>query len=174
MAKARFDGGHFTSRLGGTTRFAIRDGSPVVITPSAGADAKIATFPIAYTSGVWPLEQYVVATERGKLQSLGVVWDSRTADEGGNKWFHVYGASGIAPSDRLFFTSPAQNWNQVCADCHSTLVERRYDSAADSFDTRWAELSVGCEACHGPGAEHVRSAKAGGPSAHFAVDLKLY
>src|SRR5690606_5173173 len=63
-----------------------------------------------------------------------------------------------------FFTSPAQNWNHNCADCHSTLVERRYDVTQDTFDTRWAELSVGCEACHGPGAEHVRTARTGQPS----------
>jgi len=169
MAKARFDGSHFTSKLGGTTKFSVRDGAPFVSTPTA--DGKSATFPVSYVSGVWPLEQYVVATERGKLQSLGVVWDSRTASEGGAKWFHVYGGDGIAASDTLFFTSSAQNWNHICADCHSTWVERRYDPAADSFDTRWAELSVGCEACHGPGAEHVRTAKTGS-AAPFGVKLK--
>ncbi len=176
VAKARFDGGRFTSKLGGTTKFSMKDGAPSVTTPSAGG--KAATLPIRYVSGVWPLEQYVVATERGKLQSLGVVWDSRTPQEGGSKWFHVYGKSGIAPNDALFFTSSAQNWNHICADCHSTRVERRYDVAADSFDTRWAEQSVGCEACHGPGAEHVRAAKAGtranaaNPAGPFAVKLK--
>jgi predicted CXXCH cytochrome family protein len=169
LTKARFDGSHFSSKLGGTTKFSIKDGAPLVSTLDAAG--KAATFPISYVSGVWPLEQYVVATERGKLQSLGVVWDSRTAREGGAKWLHVYGAGGIAPSDTLFFTGSAQNWNHVCADCHSTLVERRYDPAADSFDTRWAELSVGCEACHGPGAEHVRTAKAGS-AAPFGVKLR--
>lgn len=171
LGKTRFDGTHFRSKLGGTTKFALRDGAPVVST--TGADGKTETQPIAYVSGVWPLEQYVVRTERGKLQSLGVVWDSRTRAEGGSKWLHVYGADGIAPSDPLFFTAPAQNWNHVCAECHSTLVERRYDVTTDTFDTRWAELSVGCEACHGPGAEHVRSAKAGGPVVPLAVKLKL-
>jgi len=170
LAKERFDGSHFSSKLGGTTKFAVKDGAPVVTTP--GADGKAKTLPISYVSGVWPLEQYVVQEERGKLQSLGVVWDSRTKSDGGNRWLHVYGRDGIAPDDPLFFTSPSQNWNHTCADCHSTLVERRYDASADSFDTRWAELSVGCEACHGPGAEHVRTAKAGGPIAPFSARLK--
>lgn len=161
-AKARFDGAHSSSPLGGTTTFSWRDGAPFVQTRIAGG--KVATFPIAYVSGVWPLEQYVVATERGKLQSLGVVWDTRARAEGGEQWLHVYGPRGIAPDDPLFFTSPAQSWNHICADCHSTRVERRYDVATDSFDTRWAELSVGCEACHGPGAEHVRTAKLGKPA----------
>lgn len=158
---SHFEGTHFRSELGGTTKFSVLEGAPMVNTPVAGG--KAATFPIAYVSGVWPLEQYVVATERGKLQSLGVVWDSRAPDAGGGEWFHSYGPSGIAPNDTLFFTAPAQNWNHGCADCHSTLVERRYDSRDDSFDTRWAELSVGCEACHGPGREHIRAAQAATP-----------
>jgi predicted CXXCH cytochrome family protein len=170
MAERRFNGTHFTSKLGGTTKFEVRDGVPVAISPAPGG--KTETFPIAYISGVWPLEQYVVSTERGKLQSLGVVWDTRGAEQGGNKWLHVYGTDGIAPRDPLFFTVPAQNWNHMCADCHSTLVERRYDPVADRFDTRWAELSVGCEACHGPGAEHVRAARAGGPVAPLSARLK--
>jgi predicted CXXCH cytochrome family protein len=169
VAKARFAGSQFTSKLGGITKFWMRNGAPAVSTPVPGG--RTATFPIAYTSGVWPLEQYVVATERGKLQSLGVVWDTRAASEGGAKWFHVYGPAGISAGDSLFFTQSAQNWNHVCADCHSTWVERRYDPVADSFDTRWAELSVGCEACHGPGAEHVRTAKAG-TLAPFGVKLE--
>ncbi|MEO6602774.1 MAG: tetratricopeptide repeat protein [Polyangiaceae bacterium] len=169
LGKARFDGGHFTSPLGGTTKFSRRAGAPYVSTPVASG--KTTAFPIAYTSGVWPLEQYVVATERGKLQSLGVAWDSRAAGEGGSKWFHVYGPAGIATTDTLFFTASAQNWNHICADCHSTWVERRYDARADSFDTRWAELSVGCEACHGPGAEHVRTARVG-RALPFAARLK--
>jgi len=169
-AKARFDGSHVRSRLGGTTDFSWTGERPRARTTSGTTSV---TAPIAYVSGVWPLEQYVVATERGKLQSLGVVWDSRAPSEGGGKWLHVYGPDGVAPRDPLFFTSPAQNWNHVCADCHSTRVERRYDVATDSFDTRWAELAVGCEACHGPGAEHVRSAKAGGPISPLAVSLKL-
>jgi predicted CXXCH cytochrome family protein len=173
LEKTHFDGPELTSKLGGRTEFSLQDGAPVVTTPQAGG--KTATFPIKYVSGVWPLEQYVVATERGKLQSLGVVWDSRAPEAGGAQWFHVYGKSGIAPGDPLFFSAPAQSWNHICADCHSTWVERRYDASADSFDTRWAELSVGCEACHGPGAEHVRTAKTATrqhPPAAFPVRLE--
>lgn len=149
----------FSTPLGGTTRFAERNGAIEVMSPSDTGTSK--TLPVAYVAGVWPLEQFIVASERGKLQTLGVSWDSRAAADGGARWFHVYGSRGIAPKDELFFTRAAQNWNHVCADCHSTLLERRYDASKDAFDTRWAELAVGCEACHGPGAAHVRAAKSG-------------
>jgi predicted CXXCH cytochrome family protein len=155
---AQLKAGAFSTPLGGATRFAQRDDKVEVTTRTAQSQSQ--SFPVAYVAGVAPLEQYVVATERGKLQSLGVVWDTRPLDTGGARWFHVYGPRGIAPTDELFFATPAQNWNHVCADCHSTFVERRYDAAADAFDTRWAELSVGCESCHGPGAGHVRAAEA--------------
>ncbi|HWP05801.1 MAG TPA: cytochrome c3 family protein [Polyangiaceae bacterium] len=173
---AKFDGATFTTPLGGSTRFGQNAGKLEVSSPDAAGATK--TFSVAYVAGVSPLEQYVVSTESGKLQTLGVSWDTRPKAQGGERFFHLYGPKGIAHDDSLFFTRPAQNWNHVCADCHSTLVERRYDAGADRFDTRWAELSVGCEACHGPGAEHVDAAKAhpaNGPGAYkktFTVGLE--
>ena len=48
----------------------------------------------------------------------------------------------------------------MCADCHSTDVRKNYDPATDKFQTRWAEINVGCEACHGPGSRHLEWTKA--------------
>ena len=48
----------------------------------------------------------------------------------------------------------------MCAECHSTGVRKNYDAATDRFATTWAEISVGCEACHGQGSRHVAWAKA--------------
>src|SRR6187399_2401568 len=42
--KSHFDGTHFTSKLGGTTKFSFQDGTRVVHTPALGG--KTATFPI--------------------------------------------------------------------------------------------------------------------------------
>ncbi|MEI9947543.1 MAG: tetratricopeptide repeat protein [Pseudomonadota bacterium] len=167
----KLDGASFSSPLGGTTRFTEKDQKFEVSSPDASG--KTETFPIVYVAGVFPLQQYVVATGRGKLQSLGVSRDTRPAADGGARWFHVYGPRGIAHDDPLFFTNAAQNWNHVCADCHSTLVERRYDLEKDGFDTRWAERSVGCEACHGPGAEHVSAANRGDKSSLAAYAKTL-
>jgi predicted CXXCH cytochrome family protein len=43
----------------------------------------------------------------------------------------------------------------MCAECHSTNLRKNFDAATDKFDTRWSELNVACEACHGPGSQHV-------------------
>src|SRR5208282_4768955 len=53
------------------------------------------------------------------------------------------------------WTKLNQNWNFMCAECHSTGVRKNYDAANDRFNTTWAEISVGCETCHGQGSRHV-------------------
>ena len=43
---------------------------------------------------------------------------------------------------------------QAPPDCHSTALTKGFDAATNTFRTQFAETSVGCEACHGPGAAH--------------------
>ncbi len=50
----------------------------------------------------------------------------------------------------------AVRWNSNCIQCHATAGRPRHDASADRFDTEVAELGIACEACHGPGGEHVR------------------
>jgi predicted CXXCH cytochrome family protein len=38
-------------------------------------------------------------------------------------------------------------------------VRKNYDAAKDRFATTWAEISIGCETCHGEGSAHVAWAK---------------
>ena len=47
----------------------------------------------------------------------------------------------------------------MCAECHSTGVRKNYDAANDRFATTFAEISVGCEACHAQGSRHVSWAR---------------
>jgi hypothetical protein len=45
-------------------------------------------------------------------------------------------------------------WNASCIACHTTLGQPRID-ASGAFDTQVAEFGIACEACHGPGEEHI-------------------
>lgn len=47
----------------------------------------------------------------------------------------------------------------MCAECHSTHLEKHYNPVSRTFSTSWSEIDVSCEACHGPGSEHVAWAK---------------
>ncbi len=149
---------HFSSRA----RFYRKDGRFFVATE--GKDGKEAEFAVKYTFGVDPLQQYLVEFPDGRLQALPYAWDTRAKAEGGQRWFHLYPNEDIPPSDALHWTGPQQNWNYMCAECHSTNVRKNYDAAKDSFKTTFSEISIGCEACHGAGAGHIHWAQNGRPS----------
>jgi predicted CXXCH cytochrome family protein len=150
--KGNFNDATFTY-AGITTRFSRRGGKFFVRTD--GPDGRLADFEIKYTFGVDPLQQYLIAFEDGRVQALSIAWDTRPKEQGGQRWFHLYPREHIRNDDELHWTRPAQNWNNMCADCHSTALRKNYDAASNQFHTRWAEISVGCEACHGPGSRHV-------------------
>ena len=152
----RFDGATF-SHAGVTSTFSRRDGKFMVRTDGPGG--ALADFEVKYTFGVFPLQQYLVPFPGGRLQALGVAWDARPASAGGQRWFHLYPDDTPRPGDPLHWTGIDQTWNYQCADCHSTNVRKRWDAAARRYDTTWSEIDVGCETCHGPGAEHLAWAK---------------
>lgn len=120
------------------------------------AQGKPESYPIAYTFGVFPLQQYLIAFPGGRYQALTVAWDSRPKSEGGQRWFHLYPNEAIPAGDSLHWTGPYFNWNGQCADCHSTGLTKGFDPATERFNTEWAEINVGCESCHGPGEDHQR------------------
>ena len=125
-----------------------RDGGFVL--HAAGPGGVVADFPVKYTFGLAPLQEYLVELPGGRLQAYTHAWDV-----GAKRWFDLYPKEKLLPGDELHWTGRQQNWNHMCADCHSTDVRKRYDPATGTFDTRFAEIGVGCEACHGPGSRHV-------------------
>ncbi|MFN2289195.1 MAG: tetratricopeptide repeat protein [Chromatocurvus sp.] len=162
---------------GVTTRF-YRNGERFMVRTD-GADGTLRDFPVAYVFGVYPLQQYLLPLDDGRLQALSIAWDARPADAGGQRWYHLYADEAIDHNDPLHWTGPYQNWNSRCAECHSTQVEKGYNLDERRYATSYREISVGCEACHGPGANHVEqmqrpSASAGRepePGLGLALDL---
>jgi predicted CXXCH cytochrome family protein len=154
-----------------TSNFFKRDGKYFVRTD--GADGKLADFEIRYTFGVDPLQQYLIEFPDGRVQALSIAWDARPKEAGGQRWFHLYPKEKIDYRDELHWTRRQQNWNFMCADCHSINVRKNYDASANSFKTTWSEITVGCEACHGPGSAHAAWAKAkpADPTMGLAVRL---
>ncbi|MCB1207128.1 MAG: ammonia-forming cytochrome c nitrite reductase subunit c552 [Verrucomicrobiae bacterium] len=115
---------------------------------------------IDYTFGHYPLQQYLIAFPGGRYQALQVCWDSRPKEEGGQRWYHLYPDEAVPPDDILHWTRRHFNWNYMCADCHSTNLQKGFDKETLSYHTTWSEMNVSCEACHGPGSEHVKWAEA--------------
>ncbi|WP_328799371.1 HEAT repeat domain-containing protein [Sediminihaliea albiluteola] len=167
-----FDNAEF-SYNGITTTF-LRRGQDYLVRTD-GEDGSLTEFPVRFVFGVEPLQQYLIPLSRGRLQALSIAWDSRPAEEGGQRWFHLYPDEQIDHQDPLHWTGPYQNWNSNCAECHSTNLRKNYDASSHSFDTQYSEINVSCEACHGPADKHVNLAETGQLSAAkysgFAMSL---
>ena len=145
--------------FGVTTTFSQKGDAFFVETDNAVGELE--TYPVEYVFGVEPLQQYLLPLGNGRLQALSVAWDTRPESEGGQRWYHLYPDEHIAAGDPLHWTGGFFNWNTSCAECHSTHVEKRYDAVNDRFDTHYEQIDVGCEACHGPGSEHLALADSG-------------
>jgi Flp pilus assembly protein TadD len=152
-----FTGASF-DHYGVRSRFFRKNGKFFVETD--GSDGKLGVFEIKYTFGVEPLQQYLIEFPDGRLQALSIAWDSRPKEQGGQHWFHLYPNEDTRHDDVLHWTKLNQNWNYMCAECHSTGVRKNYAVVNDRFSTTWSEISVGCEACHGAGSLHVAWARA--------------
>ena len=124
-----------------------------------GPDGALHDYEIKYTLGVYPLQQFLIAMSGGRLQAFGIAWDSRPSERGGQRWFALYPGQKITYRDSRHWTGIDQNWNYMCADCHSTNLHKNYDARTRTFSTSYSEIDVSCEACHGPGSNHVLWAK---------------
>jgi tetratricopeptide (TPR) repeat protein len=136
------------THFGITSRFYRKEGKFFVHTQ--GTDGEMGDFQITHTFGYYPLQQYLIPFPRGRLQCLPLAWDVKK-----KQWYHLYPDEPLDPDDWLYWTNAAQTWNSMCADCHSTNLKKNYDLEADSYQTTWSQINVGCEACHGPGSRHV-------------------
>jgi predicted CXXCH cytochrome family protein len=119
-----------------------------------GPDGKFNDYQIKYTFGFEPLQQYMVEFDDGRVQLIPFAWDSRPKVQDGQRWFNLYPEMTATHQD-FFWTNTGQNWNYMCADCHSTNVSKNYDLESNSYATSFSEINVACESCHGAASEHI-------------------
>ncbi|MCE9613670.1 MAG: tetratricopeptide repeat protein [Lentisphaerae bacterium] len=115
-----------------------------------GLSGHVETTTVARVIGHDPLRQFLVPFPGGRLQTLEASFDPLR-----NDWFNVYGEEDRQPGEWGHWTGRGMNWNNMCAACHNTRVRKNYDPATDTYRTTMAEMTVGCEACHGPLKDHV-------------------
>ncbi len=146
---------------------------PKFMVRTDGPDGALHDYEIKYTFGVYPLQQFLIAMPGGRLQAFGIAWDSRPSERGGQRWFALYPGQKITYRDSRHWTGIDQNWNYMCADCHSTNLRKNYDARSRTFSTSYSEIDVSCEACHGPGSNHVAWAKKKGDWKKFGASEGL-
>lgn len=79
----------------------------------------------------------------------GVLWKQRYIDANWEVQKFQWNMVDNAWAPYHFSDPQGPNWKTDCAYCHVTGFWPP--------DNSWAELSIGCEACHGPGAAHVQA-----------------
>jgi predicted CXXCH cytochrome family protein len=133
---------------GKTTRF-LRDGAKFLI-ETDGPDGQRRAFEVVGVAGVDPLQQYLLSPEPGRTQTYDIAWDVQ-----GKRWYPVFPDQVVPADDGMHWTGPYKSWESRCAECHATGYSRNYQPQTNRFVPRMAERSVGCEACHGPGSDHL-------------------
>jgi tetratricopeptide (TPR) repeat protein len=145
----------------------VRDGTFFLAGSQLGRDADIA---LAYALGHRNVEQYVGPLVPGRMQALPLSYDVQRGE-----WFDLFAGESRTPADWGHWTNRGMTANVQCLFCHTTGFEKGYQEASDTYDSRWSEIGVGCEACHGPGLPHVEARRAGAadPWANRDPDLLL-
>lgn len=148
----------------GMTSRMFRDGDRFMV-HTEGPDGKMTDFPVKYVFGIRPLQQYMVEMKRpadmpeneiSQVQVLRLSWDTEK-----KSWFYLNPPDvkeKLAPNDPLHWTQAAQNWNHMCAVCHSTDLQKNFNEETLTYHTTFSEIDVSCEACHGPASLHVQMA----------------
>ncbi len=173
--RALFDGSE-VSTGGVVSRFVMKEDRPVIEVEDSSGSAELA---VRYFFGTSPCQQVLVDGVDGRLQSYPIAWATEEA-KGTPRWYSLFPGEKTPPGDPLHWNGILNNWNHMCAECHSTGVEKNFDASDDSFHTSWKEIDVSCEACHGPGSDHVKIMRAAEQnkevgkirSSGFPVDLK--
>ncbi|NGX42049.1 MAG: TPR repeat-containing protein YrrB [Chlamydiae bacterium] len=145
---------------GVTSTFYKRDGDFFVKTD--GPDGTLQDYKITYVFGYYPLQQYMIEFSKGKVQVLDIGWDTHSKEEGGQRWFHLHPDDNVTHKHIFHWTKRFLNWNYMCAECHSTNLQKNYNFTTDSFHTTWSEINVGCQGCHGPGSKHIEWTQSAG------------
>ncbi len=104
------------------------------------------TFTVDYTLGAKRYQGYLSTLPEGRIYVLPVFW--HVASKRWVDWKEITPIPDGAHEIR-------QIWNQNCFNCHGTNIVQGYDIAAKQYKSHWTEMGIGCEACHGPGREHV-------------------
>jgi tetratricopeptide (TPR) repeat protein len=144
--KGNFNNVSFTGD-GVTSRFFKKDGKFFINTQ--GDDGNNHDYEVKYTFGFTPLQQYLIEFPGGRMQVPRVSWDTKQ-----KKWFHQYAGQRINSHDWFHWTANSQNWNTMCASCHSTNLQKNYNVDSDSYHTTFSVINVSCESCHGAGKQH--------------------
>ncbi|MEC8326675.1 MAG: tetratricopeptide repeat protein [Pseudomonadota bacterium] len=135
-----------------TARFFKKDSGFYIEMPNLTGE--LTTYAVAYTFGYHPLQQYMFDFGNGHYQFFPFAWDSRSKQQGGQRWFVLHPEQ--SETDAFHWSQKGQNWNHMCADCHSTDFQKNFDFKSNTFNSTFSAINVSCNACHGDSEQHLK------------------
>ncbi|MCS6883819.1 MAG: cytochrome c3 family protein [Acidobacteriota bacterium] len=130
---------------GVTSRF-LRDGDDFFI-ETIDEQGRMTRYRVERTVGSRRFQQYL--TKVGdRFIRLPLAWNIEE-----KRWFHLNG--GFLDPDGSDFNKHRALWDANCIFCHNVKAAPGYDWQKQTFSSKVAELGIACEACHGPGKEHI-------------------
>lgn len=92
------------------------------------------------------------------------VWFCNTIGRGNQGWIPITPDIPLEacvdwPPQRVLGTHPRFS---NCQECHGSQVELFADTSTNGYETRYKDLRINCESCHGPGRRHAELARSGG------------
>lgn len=95
-------------------------------------------------------------TREDILYTIGNLWVQRYITKIGKDYYLLPAEWSITqgawrPYKVDTWKLPEESWTQKCVGCHVT--------GYDPVTKRWVEVGIGCEACHGPGSNHIKAEK---------------
>ncbi len=110
-------------------------------------------YEITNVIGIGRRQNYLTKFPNGELHVLPVEWDVKL-----ETWIDLNGLKNNFPGDGEYWSDSESMWQFKCGGCHVTGLEINYDTSNSHFDSTWVDQGIGCEACHGPGSNHVKAA----------------
>ena len=128
---------------------------------------------------IWVQDQASESTRRVALQSGSHRMEAYWVSDGTGGYellpfTYLIADQRLVPRDAVFIrpddalAAGPQRWQHSCMPCHTVGSSLRAAGGTGRLEPQVAELSITCEACHGPAGEHV-SAQAHAPTAEHIV-----
>jgi hypothetical protein len=113
-----------------------------------------ADFAVSWVIGGKRMQDDVTVLPDGRWQVLPVYYHVT-----GKAWVDFTEAKqgALTPEHPFYWTNVRRMANHECLDCHTTALRVAYDERAHRWETSFADSSVACESCHGPGSRHAES-----------------
>jgi len=117
--------------------------------------SKEVTYTVVRTYGGWGWKQRYQVKIGNNHYILPIQWNQATS-----KWVPYNLQLWYNEDGSLKQPSMDKSFEMSCAGCHNTGLELK--KVDKGYEATYSELNTGCEKCHGPGSDHIKSPRVKG------------